>query len=102
MNTAASQVLLTLVASPDLSHELIDWFLAQDVEGYLSHPGSGHSSESTGMSLAEQVTGRRRKEVFHLQCSGEQAGIIVSGLAQAFAGTGIHYWVVPVLRAGRI
>lgn len=95
-------MLLTLIAPPDLTHELVDWLLERGVAGYFTYRGSGHSAESAGMSLAEQVAGRRNKEVFQIQCDADELGELIAALKDEFTGAGLHYWSVPVHSAGRI
>ena len=102
MSELSESMLLTIIAPPDLTLELGDWLLEQKVDGYFSYRGRGHSRDSAGMSVAEQVAGRRAKEVFQIQSSADELGELISALKAEFTGTGLHYWVLPVYSAGRI
>jgi len=48
------------------------------------------------------VTGRQRKIMFHAHTDCETVKALVEALKQAFRGAGLHYWVMPLLDAGRI
>lgn len=102
MTAQPEPMLLTIIAPPDLTHDLVDWLLEQGVDGYFSYRGSGHSRDSAGMSVAEQVAGRRAKKVFQIQCSADELGELIAALKTEFTGAGLHYWAVPVHLAGRI
>lgn len=97
------QCLLSIVTTPAVEETLVDWLLErEELSGFSSHPIDGHGSRPGDLSLAEQVTGRRRKVLFtiHTECDRMQG--IIETLKQDFAGAGLHYWVVPLLEAGRI
>jgi hypothetical protein len=94
-------VLLTLLAPPQLEDILVDWLLSDPaIRGFSSQAASGHSSRAEEMSLNEQVAGRTRRVRFeaHLSCDGW--GETLKALRADFRGSGIHYWVIPVLEAG--
>jgi len=95
--------LLSLVAAPAIEDALVDWLLAQSaLSGFTSAPVSGHGSSPHSMSLAEQVAGRRRQVLFQCHLSREQAVEIIAGLRAEFAGSGLHYWLVPIIDAGHL
>ncbi|MBU3736373.1 MAG: DUF3240 domain-containing protein [Methylobacterium sp.] len=54
------------------------------------------------MSLLEQVTGRQRRVQFLIHLEREQADRMLEELRSAFAGVGLHYFLTPVLEAGRL
>lgn len=94
-------VLLVLLIDPALEEDLVDYLLgADDVSGFTSSDASGHG-ERGWMSIAEQVTGRRRRKRFELVL--DEAGVqrVLNGLAE-HVGRGIHYWYMPVGGSGRV
>jgi hypothetical protein len=94
--------LLTLIAPPALEEPLVDWLLEFDSDlGFTSFPVYGHSSGHEGMTLAEQVSGRKRRVRFELHLSDAQWRPLADRLERDFRGTGIHWWVVPVTALGR-
>jgi len=95
--------LLHLICSPRIEDPLTEWLLEHpDVPGFSSLPLSGHGSSEHAMSLAEQVAGRSRRVLFLLELSERTARDLVGEIGAAFAGSGLHYWVVPVLEFGHI
>lgn len=98
-----NQQQLTLVVPPSLEDALIDWLLdCPEVGGFTSMTGSGHGVGASSLSTAEQVTGRQRRTVLMLHVAADAAEGVLRGLGQGFAGADIHYWLTPVLDAGRL
>jgi hypothetical protein len=96
-------VLLTLLVPPQLEDTLVDWLLsAPAIRGFSSQAASGHSSRTEEMSLNEQVAGRTRRVRFDAQLSGDGLGETLNALRADFQGSGVHYWVMPVLDAGSL
>ena len=95
--------LLHLIVSPQVEDALAEWLLErEDVPGFSSVPVSGHGSSEQSMTLAEQVAGRSRRVMFLLHLRNDTASALLHDLRQAFRGSGLHYWVVPVLEGGRL
>ncbi|TAN52205.1 MAG: DUF3240 domain-containing protein [Methylococcaceae bacterium] len=70
--------------------------------GFTSFAVSGHSSRHQGLSLEEQVAGRKKQVGFEMHIRGPDLAALLAGLKQDFAGTGLHYWVTPVLDSGTL
>jgi len=99
----ADYTLLSLVVSPLVEDTLVDWLLARDeVPGFTSAAVNGHGSSARSMSLAEQVSGRRRQVLFQLHLQTALANGLVDDLKRDFGDSGIHYWLTPVLACGRL
>jgi len=97
------QCLLSLVVPPAIEDAMVDWLLARaGLSGFTSSPVAGHGSSVHSMSLAEQVAGRRREVLFQCHLGRSQAAALVDALRAEFAGSGLHYWLVPVLDAGHL
>lgn len=96
-------VLLNLVAAPAVEDAIADWLLAcPDLAGFTSLPVAGHGSSVHSMTLAEQVAGRRQEVLFQCYVPAGLAERLIRGLRADFAGSGLHYWLVPVLAAGHL
>lgn len=96
-------VLFTLIAPPSLEEPLVDWLLEFEPEhGFSSLPVNGHSCRQAGLTLAEQVSGRKRRVRFEMHLPEAEWRPLVERLRQDFAGAGIHYWVSPVIEQGRV
>lgn len=94
--------LLTLIAPPSLSHELIDWLLEYTDGGFSSYRGRGHGGPEHKLSIAEQVAGGQSADVYQVHCATEQVERLVDALVEEFQGAGLHYWVTPVLASGHV
>ena len=97
------QVLLSLVISPEVEDAVVDWLLEQEqISGFTSLPVSGHGTSIHSMSLAEQVAGRRREVMFQTYLEEGDAVALIKGLEETFAGSGMHYWLTPVITSGHL
>jgi len=95
--------LLNLVVTPEVEDAVADWLLEYPtVTGFSSYPISGHGSSEQRMTLAEQVAGRRRQLLFQLHLPCVDARALLSDIKQVFRGSGMHYWLVPVIDAGHV
>ena len=54
------------------------------------------------MTIAEQVAGRSRRVMFMLLLPQDTAEAVLASLDIDFKGSGIHYWLVPVIDHGRL
>ncbi|MGD2118878.1 MAG: DUF3240 family protein [Chromatiales bacterium] len=95
--------LLNLVVSPEVEDSVTDWLLAHTAtSGFSSHPIDGHGSSEHSMTLAEQVAGRRRQVLFQLHLSCEDAHSLLGAIKADFRGSGMHYWLLPILESGHV
>lgn len=95
--------LLSLVVNPAVEDAVTDWLLEQDaVSGFSKHPIAGHGSSERSMTLAEQVAGRQRQVLFQLQLPCTVARLLLEQIRTEFRGSGMHYWLVPVLDGGHV
>lgn len=98
-----TDVLLTLIARPDVEEIVIDWLLGrEELSGFTGEAAWGHSREHGRFSLVEQVTGRQRRAVFHLKLDQQEAGPLLEAMRDELAGLGLRYWLVPMLDSGVI
>lgn len=95
--------LLNLVVSPEVEDSVTDWLLEQAaVSGFSSAAIAGHGSSEHSMSIGEQVAGRRRQVLFQLHLSCAEARALVAAVKTEFRGSGMHYWLLPVLESGHV
>lgn len=98
-----NDVLLTLIARPDVEETVIDWLLdREELAGFTGEAAWGHSRDHGHFSLVEQVTGRQRQAVFHLELEHDQAGRLLGAMRDELPGLGLRYWLVPLLDHGVI
>jgi len=97
------KVLLSLVVSPMVEDAVVDLLLENEaVSGFTSYAINGHGVSIHSLSPAEQVSGRQRQILFQTYLPSEQLDGLITQLSSTFSGSGIHYWVVPLLDSGRI
>jgi Protein of unknown function (DUF3240) len=70
--------------------------------GFNSFPVNIHHHDSKGLSLSEQVSGRQKKIRFQIYVAEQALAGLLAQLRQEFSGSGIQYWVLPVLEHGVI
>jgi hypothetical protein len=98
-----SDCLLNLIVAPSIEPAVTEWLLErEDVPGFSSLPIAGHGSSEQSMTLAEQVTGRSKRVLFLIQLGQADAERLLAELGRSFAGSGLHFWMTPVLRAGHL
>lgn len=95
--------LVTLNVPTALEEAMVDCLLTfETAQGFSSFTVSAHDHRNQGLSIAEQVTGRQRKMRFQMYIDKQHVAALVNKLKCDFAGTGLHYWVVPVIEHGEI
>ena len=98
-----TEYLVTLNIPPSLEELMVDSLLLLETEhGFSSFPVNAHHHENLGLSLAEQVTGRQRRIRFQMYVPVDELPVLLAQLRQDFSGSGIQYWVLPVIENGVI
>jgi len=98
-----TEYLVTLNIPPSLEEMMVDSLLLLETEhGFSSFPVNAHHHENLGLSLAEQVTGRQRRIRFQMYVPVQKLPELLEQLRQEFSGSGIQYWVLPVIENGVI
>ena len=95
--------LITLNVPTVLEEAIVDCLLTfETAQGFSSFPVNAHDHRNQGLSIAEQVTGRQRKMRFQMYIDKQHVSALLTQLKTDFAGSGLHYWVVPVIEHGEI
>ena len=98
-----NEYLVTLNIPPSLEEMMVDSLLMLEEEhGFSSFPVNSHHHVNKGLSLAEQVTGRQKRIRFQMYVQVEELPALLEQLRQDFSGSGIQYWVLPVIENGVI
>lgn len=98
-----AEALVTLNAPPDLEEPIVDWLLArEDSTGFTSFPVYGHSTSHAGLSPAEQVSGRQRRQQFQIQVRADDVDAFIDSIRESFGTAGIHFWVLPLTLGGHL
>ncbi|MGZ4969401.1 MAG: DUF3240 family protein [Methylobacter sp.] len=97
------EYLVTLNVPSALEEAIVDCLLTLESEhGFSSFPVSSHDHKNEGLSLAEQVTGRQKKIRFQMYVPEHGLAVLLEQLRNEFSGSGIKYWVLPVVENGVI
>lgn len=100
---SCTEYLVTLNIPPSLEELMVDSLLLLESEhGFSSFPVSAHHHDNSGLSLAEQVAGRQKRIRFQMYVPVEELPALLVQLREEFSGSGIQYWVLPVIEAGII
>jgi hypothetical protein len=95
------EYLITLNVPPALEGMVVDNLLTLEFErGFSGFPVYAHHHQNQGLSIAEQVTGRQKRIRFQMYVDGENLAKLLVNLREEFSGSGIQYWVMPVLENG--
>ena len=98
---SCTEYLVTLNIPPSLEEMMVDSLLLLESEhGFSSFQVNAHHHDNKGLSLTEQVTGRQKRIRFQMYVPVEELSVLLEHLRQEFSGSGIQYWVSPVLENG--
>lgn len=101
MNT--EQFLVTINISTALEEAMVDCLLTfESAQGFSSFPVNAHDHRNQGLSVSEQVTGRQRKMRFQMFIDRDHLPALLDKLKSDFSGSGLHYWIMPVLEHNEI
>jgi len=97
------ELIFTLNAPTSLEEAIVDCLLTFEAEqGFSSVPINAHDHKNEGLSLAEQVTGRQQKIRFQMTIEKQDLTTLINRLKTDFSGSGINYWVTPIVDKGII
>ncbi len=97
------EYLVTLNVPPSLEEAIVDCLLTFETEdGFSSFPVSAHDHKNQNLSIAEQVAGRQDKIRFQMYIPEEDLRVLLDKLKKEFSGSGVRYWVLPVVENGSL
>lgn len=97
----SKEYLITLNVPPALEGVVVDNLLTMEFElGFSGFTVYAHHHKHKGLSISEQVTGRQKKISFQMYINGTDLASLLVKLREDFTGSGIQYWVSPVLENG--
>jgi hypothetical protein len=100
---SAMDFLLTINVPPGLEENLVDCLLTFDkAPNFTSFPVSAHDHRHTALSAVDQVMGRQRKIRFQMYVEKHVLPALITRLKADFSGSGLDYWVIPIVEQGKI
>jgi len=102
-SASGGTLLLNLIVPPEVADAVAEWLLERDdVPGFTSALVAGHGSSEHSMTLAEQVAGRSRRVIFFTYLPTVVAEAVLAEVGESFRGSGLNYWLTPVVAAGHL
>lgn len=97
------EYLVTLNVPSSLEEMVVDCLLTFGAEAeFSSFPVNAHDHINAGLTLNEQVTGRQKKIRFQMYVPESGVDAFLAKLKTELSGSGIHYWILPVVAQGVI
>ncbi len=98
---SAEEFLVMLNVPVELEESMVDCLLSLESEdGFSSFQINSHDHRNIGLSLAEQVAGRQRKLRFQFYLPKSRLEQLQAKLRKEFTGSGIHFWIIPMMDSG--
>lgn len=98
-----SELCLTLLCSPAVEEKLLDLLLmSPEVTVFTSTVTAAHGRAVSSLNQAEQVMGRAVSSQVQVILAASSRTALLEDVRQQFTGTGLRYWVTPVVEAGEI
>lgn len=98
-----SELCLTLLCPLTVEEKVLDLLLLlPTTTTFTSTPTAAHGLVAGNLSETEQVMGRARATEIQVLFAAADKTALLDAIRQQMAGTGIRYWVTPVVEAGEI
>ncbi len=99
-----SLVCLSLLGAPALEEKLLDQLLQSPHDlTFTSQSCASHGGHSDdGLDASEQVLGRARAVLVQVLVPETVARQLLHDLGALFNGSGLRYWLTPVLEEGQL
>jgi len=96
-----SDLCLTLLCPPTLEEKLLDMLLITPAVSLFTSASTAAHGASTGqLSPSEQVLGRALATQIQVLFASADKETLLSSIQQQFGGTGLRYWIAPILEQG--
>ncbi len=98
-----ADVCLSLLGAPELEEKLLDRLLMTPVIAtFTSQSAASHGGHPAELDPTEQVLGRGHAVLVQAVLDESDAQALLADLCQVFAGSGLRYWLCPVLSQGEL
>lgn len=98
-----SELCLTLLCPPEVEESLLDLLLlSANATVFTSTATAAHGLSHENLDQTEQVMGRARTTQVQVILAVADQSPLLLALRQQFAGTGVRYWLTPVIESGEI
>ena len=98
-----SDLCLTVLCPPAVEEKLLDLLLlSPNAAVFTSTPTAAHGLAFGSLNQTEQVLGRAFATQVQVVIPDADRQALLTSLHQQFEGTGLRYWITPVIEAGEI
>lgn len=98
-----ADICLSLLGNPEIEEKLLDSLLLSPlVRGFASQPAASHGDQPSSLDASEQVLGRADAVLIQVFMAHADTDALLNNLRKTFQGTGLRYWLTPVLTSGEI
>ncbi len=98
-----TKVCLSLLASPELEEKLLDQLLlSPHTQIFTSQNCASHGGHLTDLDATEQVLGRAHAVLIHVLLGADKADQLLDDLRRLLPGSGLRFWLTPVLQEGSL
>lgn len=98
-----SELCMNLLCPPAVEERLLDLLLMlPNVAVFTSTSTAAHGLTVPDLSQAEQVLGRARATEVRVIIRAEDSQALLQELRQRLTGTGLRYWLTPIIETGEI
>jgi hypothetical protein len=96
-----AELCLTILCPPALAEQVLDTLLTMpEISLFTSSAASAHGLAHSVLSATEQVLGMARMTRIEALLSHANQDQILSRLRSDLSGTGLRYWISPVIETG--
>lgn len=95
--------LCKLIIPRALEESIVDFLLSYETDaGFISYQVALHHFKKDGLSIREQVWGKRLKFCYEIEVEADLLSRLKQELAEQFSGAGVVYYILPILEQGVI
>ena len=92
---------LTLLCPPAQQERLLDALLMMpEVAIFTSSAAAAHGLRHDHLNASEQVLGLAVMTQVQVLLAEAQHGAVLAALREEFAGSGVRFWLTPIIQAG--
>jgi len=96
-----AELCLTILCPPAFAEQVLDTLLTMpEISIFTSNAASVHGLQHSALSPTEQVLGMARMTQIAALLSHANQDPILTRLRSELSGTGLTYWLSPVIEAG--
>lgn len=96
-----TKVCLSLLGSPELEEKVLDQLLlSPHTHTFTSQACASHGGHLADLDATEQVLGRADAVFIQVVLDADKTDALLNDLKRLFPGSGLRFWLTPVLQEG--